>query len=59
MIGKNYQFSEFLDPIIQKKGNQYQVNLVVKSLDDVSKSVIVSQYNLMLEKGDNWIFIKP
>lgn len=58
VIGKNYQFSEFVDPIIQKKDRQYQVNLVVKYLDDISKSVVVSQYNMLLEKDNNWRIIK-
>lgn len=58
VIGKNYQFSELVDSIIQKKGHHYQVNLVVKYLDDISKSVIVSQYKLFLEKENNWRIIK-
>ena len=58
VIGKNYQFSEFMDPIVQKKGNHYQVNLVVMYLDDISKSVVVSQYKLFLEKENNWRIIK-
>lgn len=54
VIGKNYQFSELVNPIIKKKGNQYQVNLVVTYLDDVSKTKIVSQYYLILERQKNW-----
>ncbi|MGX7394446.1 conjugal transfer protein [Carnobacterium mobile] len=57
VIGKNYQFSEVVDPIIQKNGHQYQVSLVVKYLNDGSKSVIVSQYDLILEKQKNWEII--
>lgn len=57
VIGKNYQFSEFDDPIIQKKSNRYQVHLVVRYLDDISKSTIVSQYELVLEKQKNWEII--
>lgn len=57
-IDKNYQFSELVNPIIQKNGNQYQLNLVVKYLDNISKSVILSQYELGLEKDDNWKIVK-
>lgn len=57
VVGKNYQFSEIVDTIIQKKDSQHQVSLVVKYLEGTSKSEIVSQYKLVLEKKKNWEII--
>lgn len=57
VVGKNYQFSEIVDTIIQKKDSQHQVSLVVKYLEGTSKSEIVSQYKLVLEKKNNWEII--
>lgn len=57
MIDKAYIFSELIDPIIQSEGEQFKVWLSVKYLDDVSKATHVPQYELILEKGDNWKII--
>lgn len=54
MIDKEYAFSELVDPIFQREGEQFKVYLSVKYLDDVSKVSHAVQYELMLEKVDNW-----
>jgi len=56
-IGKDYAFSELLNPIYTKKGNQIQVSVSVKYLDQQTKATQISQFDLMLEKESNWIIV--
>lgn len=53
-INKDYLFSELIHPAIQKNENQYLVKVAVRYLDNETKSENVSQYQLTLEKKDNW-----
>ncbi|GEQ49658.1 conjugal transfer protein [Tetragenococcus koreensis] len=53
-IDKDYQFSEITQPVFQKDGKQIKAQLVVHYLDEESKSTVVAQYNLVLQKGENW-----
>lgn len=58
-IGKDYVFSELVNPIYNRKDNQVTVSLAVKYLDQQTKVMQVSQFDLVLEKnGDNWKIIK-
>jgi len=54
MINKELIFSELIYPFIQMKEQQYIVKVAVRYLDSETKSEIVSQYQLVLEKADNW-----
>lgn len=57
-IGKDYVFSELLNPIYTKKGNQIQVFVSVKYLDQQTKVTQISQFNLILEKESNWMIVR-
>lgn len=54
MINKELIFSELIYPSIQKKEQQYIVKVAIRYLDSETKSEIVSQYQLVLKKADNW-----
>lgn len=54
-IGKDYVFSELIDPIFTKTGNQIMVHLGVRYLDKETKAVQISQFDLVVGKEDgNW-----
>ncbi|MFC0302235.1 conjugal transfer protein [Virgibacillus soli] len=57
VVGKNYSFSELLNPIFQQSENQVHVWLSVKYLDETTKTTQVSQYALTLEKDTNWMIV--
>ncbi|EHJ02260.1 hypothetical protein CDLVIII_5795 [Clostridium sp. DL-VIII] len=57
-IGKEYVFSELLNPIYTKKGNQIEVFVSVKYLDQQTKVTQISQFNLILEKESNWMIVR-
>lgn len=57
VIDKNYQFSEITQPVFQKDGKQVKAQLTVHYLDKESKSTIAAQYDLILQKGENWKII--
>ena len=56
-IGKDYVFAELLNPIYIKKGNQIQVSVSVKYLDQQTKATQISQFDLILEKESNWMIV--
>lgn len=51
-VGKNYKFSELVDPVYNRDGEQVRAVFEMKYLDDATKMTRVSQYDLMLEKVD-------
>lgn len=57
-INKDYVFAELLNPIYTKKENQIEVFVSVKYLDQQTKAMQISQFNLVLAKKGNWIIIK-
>ncbi|SHK42929.1 Conjugative transposon protein TcpC [Clostridium cavendishii DSM 21758] len=57
-IGLNYSFAELLNPIYTKKGNKIQVFVSVKYLDQQTKVTQISQFDLTLEKNQNWMIVK-
>ncbi|EMX5406546.1 conjugal transfer protein [Listeria innocua] len=57
IISQNFIYSELVNPIIQKKGKQYLVKIAVRYLDNETKIENISQYQLTLEKKDNWKII--
>jgi hypothetical protein len=56
-IGKDYVFSELINPVYSRSGNQVQVSVSVKYLDQQTKATQVSQFDLVLEKANNWIIV--
>lgn len=57
-IGKEYVFSELINPIYKRGGNQVTVSLSVKYLDNQTKATQISQFDLVLEKDGNWKIVK-
>lgn len=58
-IGKDYVFSELVNPVYNRQDNQVTASLAVKYLDQQTKATQVSQFNLVLEKtGENWKIVK-
>ena len=53
-IGKDYLYSELVNPIFTKDGDNVKVKVVVKFLDNQTKATQVSQYELVLHKDSNW-----
>jgi hypothetical protein len=57
-IGKDCVFAELMNSIYTKKGNQIEVSVSVKYLDQQTKAMQISQFDLILEKENNWIIIE-
>lgn len=57
-INGDYIFSELISPIFIKDGDNLKVSVSVKYLDQQTKATQISQYELTLQKGDNWTIIR-
>ena len=57
-IGRDYLYSELVNPIFTKDGDNVKVKVAVKFLDIQTKATQVSQYELVLHKDSNWKIIK-
>jgi len=57
-IGKDYVFSELVNPIYTRNDNQVLVSVSVKYLDQQTKATQISQFDLTLHKDSNWKIIK-
>ncbi|MCT1903519.1 conjugal transfer protein [Oceanobacillus sojae] len=57
-IEKDYTFSELVNPVFQEQDNQIKVWVTVKYLDEETKAIQLSQYELTLEKDINWIIVE-
>lgn len=57
-IGKDYVFSDLINPVYNRSGNQVTVSLAVKYLDNQTKATQISQFDLVLEKNGNWKIVK-
>ena len=53
-IGRDYLYSELVNPIFTKDGDNVKVKVAVKFLDNQTKATQVSQYELVLYKDSNW-----
>ena len=53
-IGRDYLYSELVNPIFTKDGDNVKVKVAVKFLDNQTKASQVSQYELVLHKDSNW-----
>lgn len=56
-ISGDYLFSELINPAFTKDGDNLKVSVSVKYLDEQTKATQISQYELTLQKGDNWTII--
>lgn len=57
-IGKDYVFSELINPVYRKVDNKVQVLVSVKYLDQQTKAIQISQFDLTLDKDRNWMIVK-
>ena len=57
VIQKDYIFAELVNPVYVMSGENVNVIVGVKYLDQDTKTVQISQYEMMLEKSDNWKII--
>src|SRR5690625_731004 len=57
-IGKDYLFSELVQPIFQTVDHQIKVWVTVKYIDEATKATQFSQYILTLEKDTNWMIVE-
>ena len=53
-IGRDYLYSELINPIFTKDGDNVKVKVAVKFLDNQTKATQMSQYELVLHKDSNW-----
>ena len=58
VVQKDYVFAELINPSYTMKDNQVNVVVTVKYLDQETKTTHLSQYQLLLEKQDNWRICK-
>lgn len=56
-IQGDYIFSELNDPVFTADGENVKVKVAVKFLDNQTKAVQISQYELVLHKDHNWKII--
>lgn len=57
VVQKNYVFAELVNPVYTMNDNQVNVIVTVKYLDRETKTIQLSQYELTLEKKENWKII--
>lgn len=56
-INKDYVFAELVNPVYTMKDNKVTAIVTVKYLDQETKVTQFSQYELVLEKAENWKII--
>lgn len=54
----NYVFAEIVNPVFTKEDGRVNVFVTVRYLDQGTKAEQLSQFDLVLEKGDNWKIVK-
>ena len=57
-VNCDYLFSELVNSIFIKDGEQVKVSVSVKYLDQRTKATQISQFDLTLEKDSNWKIVK-
>ena len=57
-INRDYLFSELVNPIFTQDGENVKVSLSVKFIDNQTKAMQISHYDLILEKIGNWKIIE-
>lgn len=58
VVEKNYIFVELVNPVYIIADDRMKVDVTVKYLDQETKTVQFAQYDLTLEKQDNWKIVK-
>ncbi|GGP08813.1 MULTISPECIES: conjugal transfer protein [Oceanobacillus] len=58
VIEKEYTFSELINPVFQEQDDQVKVWVTVKYLDEATKAIQLSHYELTLEKDSNWMIVE-
>ena len=53
-IGRDYLYSELVNPVFTADGNNVKVKVAVKLIDNQTKATQVSQFELVLHKDSNW-----
>ena len=53
-INGDYIYSELVNPVFTKDGDNVKVKVAVKFLDNQTKATQMSQYELVLHKDSNW-----
>ena len=57
-VSGDYVFSELVNPVFTKDGDNLKASVSVKYLDNKSKMTQISQYEFVLHKDDNWKIIE-
>ncbi|ROX82345.1 conjugal transfer protein [Enterococcus durans] len=57
-INTTLMFIDLTNPIYRQKGENYQVSVVAKYLDDTSKTIDNFKYSFVLQKSENWKIIE-
>ena len=57
-INGDYLYSELVNPVFTKDGDNVKVKVAVKFIDNQTKATQVSQYELTLHKDTNWKIIE-
>ena len=57
-VSGDYVFSELVNPVFTKDGDNLKVSVSVKYLDNKSKMTQISQCELVLHKDDNWKIVE-
>ena len=58
VVNGDYLYSELINPIFTQDGENVKVKVSVKYIDNQTKAMQISQYELTLQKGDNWEITK-
>lgn len=58
VVNSDYLYSELINPVFTQDGENVKVDVSVKYIDNQTKTMQISQYELTLQKGDNWKIIK-
>ena len=56
-IGRDYLYSELVNPVFTADGDNVKVKVAVKFIDNQTKAMQVSQFELVLHKDSNWKII--
>ena len=57
-INGDYIYSELVNPVFTKDGDNVKVKVSVKFIDNLTKATQVSQYELTLHKDSNWKIVR-
>ena len=57
-INGDYLYSELINPIFTQDGENVKVSVFVKFIDNQTKAIQISQFELVLHKDGNWKIVK-